>query len=222
MVFDNTLSNSACQTDSQHITYCLIEGDYYVGDNLTYAYKNDSTPQDIIIPKTLGNYSVLYIGKYAFNFNRNLRKVNILASIIAINQGAFANCNKLEYINIPSSCKYLYANAVQCYNAGDESPGVLTVFFEINSSVQHIGRQLFSYKEFTHIYLCQQINSTFDEYVFDNTSVTIFSTSLFTINNIDTTLTYCCSPKSQCTHIHINPSNSYFNPNLLLISLLKA
>ena len=190
-----------CTADSQYITYCLIEGKYYVGDNETYAYENDYTPQDIIIPKTLDNYSILYIGTYAFDLNRKLRKVTILASIIAIHHHAFANCNNLEYINIPSSCKYLYSNAIQCHKSDEKSPGTLTVLFEINSNIQYIGRQLFSYKEFTHIYMCQQISPTIDQYVFHNTSVTIFSTSLFALNNINTTLTYCCSPKIECTKI---------------------
>ena len=216
-------SKNDCTTDSQYITYCLIGGEYYVGTNITYgyAYVNKSTPDEIIIPKTIKSIPVLYIGQNAFDVFRYLRKVNILAQIIAIHRGAFANCPKLEYINIPSSCKYLYSNAIQCYNNGNKSPGTLTVLFDINPSIEYIGSQLFSFKEFTHVYLCQPVNASIPYLIFRNTSVTIFSTSLFSLNGTTTTLTYSCSPKPLCTKIIKKLSNIYINQNLLFISILN-
>ena len=210
-----------CNFDSQHIQYCLIDGETYVGNNETNAYNNETTPIDITIPKTFHGNDVIYIGSYAFNFYRKLRKVKIQASIIAINRGAFANCPNLEYINIPSSLTFLYDNAIQCYNAGNPSPGVLTVAFDFDSQIQLIGRQLFSYKEFIHIYICDKISPIVKSYVFNSTEVTIYSTSSFSLNNITTTLTYCCAPNILCSIIPIKSPSFIISCHFILASILS-
>ena len=210
----------SCLNDSQSIEYCLIDGDWYVGNNETNAYSNLSTPADIIIPQLIDGHPIHYIGKRSFNFNRKLRSVKILARIEAIHFGAFANCNELEYINIPSTLTYLYDSSIQCFNHGKPSLGLLTVAFEIDSHIQYIGRQLFSYKQYTHIYICQNMNPIYGEYLFHDTIATVYSTSSFLFGNIQTTLTYCCSPKVKCTHRYLINSRNYVVKNTLSIFIL--
>ena len=217
--------SNECITDYQNIKYCKINGEWYVGNNTyeEYAY-TEATPGRIIIPeKTSNGENIRYIGFNAFNEDYNLYYVKIYARVISIKSHAFANCPKLEYINIPSTVTTIEANGIQCWS-WDTSlrKGTLIVAFEYNSSIQNVAWKSFAFKENVILYICNEINPIIGENVFvDTSSVTIYSTQYFTFNNITTTLTYTCSPSySICTHcikhqiIHLNLSK------FLLICLL--
>ena len=85
--------------------------DYY-----TYLVENNravitsvdnSISGDIIIPSSLGGYTVTEIGSYAFSGCRNLVNVTIPQNVARIGINAFYNCSSLESIDIPQTVEYI-------------------------------------------------------------------------------------------------------------------
>ena len=186
-----------CKYDNQHIQYCEIDGEWYVGDNESKAYSN-FTPSKIVIPETIENgQNIKFIGACAFTQNYVLTFVKINARIEAIHSHGFANCPNLQYINIPSTLKIIYSNGIQCWEfsqLGSLRKGTLIVAFEYDSQLQEISDQVFSFKEFLNIYICNEINPKINGEIFKMTTVRIYSTNKFSFNGIPATLSYTCSP----------------------------
>lgn len=62
------------------------------------GYNGDSTI--IVVPETVGEKAVAAIGKSAFS-QSNIRAISLPDSVVAIDKGAFAGCDKLATIRVP-------------------------------------------------------------------------------------------------------------------------
>ena len=96
-----------------HVNYYLSSSKdfYFVGDNTTSSHIGDGiTPTsyegEIVIEERVKGKKVLEIAQYAFA-QSSIKKVTIHAKIRSINYLGFCWCQKLEYINIPSTVTYI-------------------------------------------------------------------------------------------------------------------
>ena len=176
-----------CTFDSQHIRYCLIDGHMHVGTNfISFPAFSTQTPSTITIPKEINGKVIEYIGAYAFDLFHELYSVTIKAPIIAFKTHAFANCPKLAYINIPSTVKTLETDSIQCYSESiQNNRGLLVISFDISPQIEYIGSQVFSFKEFTHIYICEEISPEIINTSMKNTQVTVYAPSSFKFKHVN-------------------------------------
>lgn len=65
------------------------------------------TSDEIVVPSTYNGLPVIRIGQRAFENNVNLKKIILPNTIVGIEDLAFAGCTALEYIDLPSSLKYM-------------------------------------------------------------------------------------------------------------------
>ena len=72
---------------------------YTVRDNEVTITKYTGSEASVTIPDKINGYPVVYIGEYAFSYNRTLTSVTIPATIKNIGIYAFNNCNKLTTVN---------------------------------------------------------------------------------------------------------------------------
>ena len=210
-----------CLTDDQNVQYCDVDGEWHVGTNYSSAY-TEKTAAIITIPKQIEGHDIKYIGSYAFDRDTNLYSVTIKADIIAFKTHAFGNCPNLVYINIPSTVETIGSNAIQCYNSNEQlRKGTLVVSFDFNPRLKSIGRQVFSFKEFTHIYLCEKISPEIDPTLFTSTKATVFAPTSFSFQSIETTLTSTCMPNQHkqisCYRIHRPNSNLFISLFIILV-----
>lgn len=82
-------------TDTSCYTYTVSDGKATITDVDT------SISGDIIIPSTLGGYSVTSIGSYAFRDCTGLTSITIPDSVTTIGAGAFQGCNGLTKMTLP-------------------------------------------------------------------------------------------------------------------------
>ena len=68
---------------------------------------------DVIIPDTLGGYSVVSIGRYAFEYCTKLTGITIPDSVTSIGYGAFYGCRSLESVTIGDSVTSIGGYAFQ-------------------------------------------------------------------------------------------------------------
>ncbi len=112
------------------------EGDYSftVTDNQATVTAYDGTATDVVIPATLGGYTVValgnqvfqnnttlvsvsipdtvtQIGKYAFYYCTRLERVTLPSNLVAINNGTFSGCSALTSVTIPNSVQMIGKNA---------------------------------------------------------------------------------------------------------------
>ena len=75
--------------------------------------------------------SVKYIGEYAFNYCNNLIKVQLPSCIKTVNTGVFANCSKLENINVcpieNESSSYYYSSDGVLYQSSYDNKYLMQV-----------------------------------------------------------------------------------------------
>ena len=174
----------ACITDTQDIKYCMINDEWYVGTNTSSAYSRN-TPTTITIPEYIQGNSIKYIGAYAFNQNTALYSVTIKAKIVLFHTHAFGNCPNLAYINIPSTVERLEHDSIQCYNNNPQlRKGILIVSFDLNPQIKYIDGQVFAFKEFTHIYICEKIFPQIASSVLAQTKTIIYAPVSFSFHNI--------------------------------------
>ena len=90
--------------------------------NFTYSVSNgqatitdfsESYSGDLVIPTTLGGYSVIAIGNSAFYDCSSLTSVTIPASVTTIGHETFENCSSLTSIEIPLSVTFIGERAFQ-------------------------------------------------------------------------------------------------------------
>lgn len=76
---------------------------YYVtaGSAVIDTYTGEDT--DVVIPETLGGFTVAEIGYAAFSGNTSITSIKIPATVTRINHDAFNGCTALSDINIPDS-----------------------------------------------------------------------------------------------------------------------
>ena len=79
-------------------TYTVANGVASVGGG---SFSSPAVPKStsgaIVIPSTLGGYSVTSIGDYAFSDCSGLMRVTIPNSVTSIGHGAFSGCNSFFY-----------------------------------------------------------------------------------------------------------------------------
>ncbi len=89
-----------------------VDSDYYISGDYTYSVLGTTDAKivgysgnaDILqIPEKIDNYTVSYIGDYAFMMCDSITDVTLSDSVISIGEGAFIGCSSLEKINIFSS-----------------------------------------------------------------------------------------------------------------------
>ncbi len=69
------------------------------------------TSDEIVVPSTYNGLPVIRIARRAFENNVNLKKIILPDTIEHIDNFAFAGCTALEYIDLPSSLKYMQKDA---------------------------------------------------------------------------------------------------------------
>ena len=86
-------------------TYTVVDGEASVGSGNYYGVcaVPTTTQGAIIIPTTLGGYTVTSIGDYAFRGCSGLTSVTIGESVTSIGGVAFSNCSGLTSVTIPDS-----------------------------------------------------------------------------------------------------------------------
>ena len=91
-------------SDSHPVLYARIVGDgnYPVSGNeiVETGAIDKSTSGELTIPSSLEGYPVRVIGPWAFAYCRNLTKVNIPDSVVAIEDCAFACCSGMESVQL--------------------------------------------------------------------------------------------------------------------------
>ena len=102
----NAVLNSVSQTDS-------IENEYQVTDvdGGVRITQYIGMSENIKIPATIADKTVLAIGDNAFYGNDSIESVVVSKSIVSIGASAFENCIKLKKIVIPSNVKIIGENA---------------------------------------------------------------------------------------------------------------
>lgn len=89
-----------------------VDSDYYISGDYTYSVLGSTdakivgysgNAENLEIPKKLSNYTVSYIGDYAFMMCESITSVTVGDSVISIGEGAFAGCSALESITVLST-----------------------------------------------------------------------------------------------------------------------
>ncbi|MGN0814530.1 MAG: leucine-rich repeat protein [Candidatus Coproplasma sp.] len=99
-----------------------------IGEN---AFANSSVT-DVYIPE-----GVVYIGKCAFTWCENIKKIELPKNLQLIEDLAFANCTSLEEIVVPDSVKFIGESAFHACSAMKKA--------KLSSSLQSIGRRAFDF-----------------------------------------------------------------------------
>lgn len=86
-------------TNNADFDYSVKEGEATIN-----KYKGIST--DVIIPETIDEYPVRYIGSESFSHNSYVRSVTLPQGIKNINEYAFCHCPTLESITVPERCEW--------------------------------------------------------------------------------------------------------------------
>ena len=99
-----------------HVNYYLNNGVYIVGNgNEKSGLSPTNFKGEIVILPSIDSIEITEISAYAFAYT-SITKVTILAKIKTINRASFHACQKLSYINIPSTVTYIGLNGI---NLGD-------------------------------------------------------------------------------------------------------
>ena len=97
-----------------YVNYYPIDGYFVVGDNSTSnadGINDTSYSGEIVIEEKINGKEVLEISKNAFSYCI-ITKATIHAKLRSINLGAFCYCEKIEYLNIPSTVTFLGSAAI--------------------------------------------------------------------------------------------------------------
>jgi|GEM_PF-738078 hypothetical protein len=109
----------------------LIEGDYeyeVVGGFATIKRAASSISGDVIIPSTLGGYTVTAIGVNAFYNRTSITSVLIPNTVTSIGERSFQVCTALTNITIPNSVTsigygaFFYCSAITGFDVADDNP----------------------------------------------------------------------------------------------------
>lgn len=95
--FGSWFSSKASAATKGYYTYTVTNGKATITD------VDDSISGDVVIPSTLGGYSVTTIGNYALAYCHSLTSITIPDSVTTIGELAFSDCTELENIIIPDS-----------------------------------------------------------------------------------------------------------------------
>ncbi len=87
-------------SDNYSYLYCEITED---GNIRITGYDKETSPENLIIPSTIGRRRVTEIGDYAFEYFESLTSVTIPDSVTSIGECAFSECTNLTSITIPNS-----------------------------------------------------------------------------------------------------------------------
>ena len=176
-----------------NVRYCFVNSIFIVGDNVSCALVSNPQNGIIFIPYKINDTEVKELGAKSFSQCRTIEQVTIEARITQINKYAFLECEKLERINIPNTCKIIQPWGIQTYNAtlGKSLPNPyksLTIFFEANSKIKYIDTHGISYREDVNIYTCERINPILNSETFKGvTNLKIYSPASFVLNKTRST-----------------------------------
>ena len=188
-----------------NVRYCFVNNTFIVGDNKTRALISDPPNGILFIPFKIKTNEIKEIGAYSFKRCKTIEQVTIEARITQINDEAFRECEKLERINIPNTCKIIKQWGIQTYNFSMGSSNIpnpyksINVIFEPNSNIKYIDTHGISYRVNTNIYTCERIKPLLHKYSFlQATNLKIFSPVSFKLNN---TRSITKEYSSQCKRI---------------------
>ena len=168
---------SASATTEGYYTYEVENGE------ATITGIDESISGDVVIPDTLGGYSVTSIGEYAFLECRSLTSITIPDSVTSIGDGAFLGCISLTSITVDTGNKYYSSDSYGVLfdknkNTLIQYPvGNTRTTYTIPDSVTSIGEGAFSYcRNLASITIPDSVTSIGD-HAFDDcrnlTSITI-------------------------------------------------
>ena len=99
--------NPGGSSDNSEVVKSFSEGyyscDYTEKSGCVITYVSGSIAGDVVIPDTLGGYSVTSIDGKAFALCDRIKSVTIPEGVISIGEGCFEHCKNLETVTIPDS-----------------------------------------------------------------------------------------------------------------------
>lgn len=131
-VFDETATIIGCDsTISGKVIIPKTLGGYVVTDILWYAFSDNTSITEVIIPDT-----VTYIGECAFSGCDNLQSVSLSGNITRLQGGVFSGCKSLREIVIPDSVVIIenaaFANCETLSN------------ISLSENIKYIGAEVFA------------------------------------------------------------------------------
>lgn len=127
--------------------FALKASAYYVSGDYEYKFtkgadvsimKYNGTEPDIVIPEKIDGYTVAAVSDSAFK-KQNIKSVIMPDTIEEIGESAFEGCEKLEYIKISLSVKFIREKAFKnCTSLSDVD------FGEINDNLRRIDEEAFA------------------------------------------------------------------------------
>ena len=132
---------------------------------------------DIVIPYAVNNIPIKIIGVCAFYYCNEVTSLRIEARITHIFERAFSVMYNLKSINIPNTVLYIGLLGIDLFNDSSKSVGLGTTIieFEQGSKLEFIDDSGISQKEYFIIYYCETRAPKFNEYIYQNSKVTVYS-----------------------------------------------
>jgi hypothetical protein len=190
-----------------NVVYYLNGSSYVVGNGATNGGISDpSYSGEITIQERVNGKDVTEISKKAFNTCKAITKVFIYAKISKIGYGAFCWCEKLQYINIPSTVILLDGESLYFGRISSQTMYDLPVTVEFEpgrTSSLYIGRACFGCRSYYYIIYPSNIVPTYvnDGNYYASGTVYICAPSQFDFYTKQTT-----TDRSKCpASLNINP-----------------
>ena len=177
------ITASAATYTEHHYTYTVTGGKATIVDVLNYDLIDITAIRgQVTIPSSLGGYTVVAIGDYAFGGCDLITGITIPGSVKNIGTGAFASCTRLKSVVVPRSITSLSEKIFEnCALTNITIPNSVTSIGDyafsdcpitsitIPSSVTSIGDYAFSYCNLTNITIPNSVTSI-GNYAFYNCS----------------------------------------------------
>ena len=177
---------------SDIFVYSILNEEYIIG-NMSNNYRNGfksgvATPKKLIIPFSIDSKEIKAIGKNSFRNSLELEECVINAKIHTIYDGAFAGCQNLHKINIPSTVATMRGSALDGRIDRTSSSGPLKVYFEPKSQLKRIENAGISNFRIVRVYIYDKIYPTNSTYMFGGVwNLVIYSPYLYKFCGFQTT-----------------------------------
>ena len=211
----------------ENVNYCKKDDFYIIGINETSGSGISSTTfeGEITIPAKYNGKEILEICSNSFQ-NCLIKKVTIYARLNSINQYAFMNCNKLTYMNIPSSVTFIGYAAISLASGEIITVNVVaTIEFDKGRTKNlYIGGHNFAKRIAYYIIYPSNIKPTYDGthayyltttlYVFAYSSFDFYTKMSFPISLVKSLINRGCTCNVHRKMCYFNPLNTFI---LLLV-----